>query len=413
MISIDRAGHNAGRQIRRWLPLLAGLPAFLLLATGCGGDGRQAGDAKQDGQDAVATPCPAVLDTTAWQTFRKLGDRFAAGEAVTDTELEAYGNLPAVTVWRQSMAENVPPAFKIGNWVEGAFQDFLPKDRPVKQSGDLRAFGGAMRFSYDHRAALADMLRRFGEEGHTCRTYELARRWVEPENLPDPFTIHFVPGKAELRSHHGQLVADTGLLLAGGPAQLDRQLVGILYRDRQALPGDNPLDAEGELSVANTIRIMLNEGTAAWIDDMAHTHFNNLHPRLRKVSFVPENIYNVAIRGMNIFNTNLPRLLDDPEAMQASGQHLSRAITGAGALTQGGYAMAAVIVHRLGEERLHAVRKSPAAFLEAYQEAALQNTLPLPTPGEVGTQLPETMPAFSDEVYAGLLAIVEKHFPRV
>lgn len=327
-------------------------------------------------------------------------------------DLEAYGNLPTIAVWRESMAPGSPQAFKVGNWVEGAFWDLLDTDRPQKKSGDLRAFGTAMRFSYDHRGAIDALLAEYRDEGHACKVYELAEKWIDAGRMPENFVIQFLPGKPELRSHHGSLIADTSLLLAGGSDQLDRQLVGILYRDRQALDGANPLEVEGEESVAQAIRIMMNEGVAAWIDDMPHTHFNNLHPRLRKVSFVPENIYRVGIRGIKIYNSNLPEMLADEAVMAERGQQLARAITGAGALTQGGYCMAAAIASRLGEEKLQAVRLSPADFLAAFQEAALMNSLPLPEPGAVGTQLHETMPAFDGEVYPGLLKIVEKHFPR-
>ena len=309
------------------------------------------------------------------------------------------------------MTETVPPAFKIGNWVEEAFWESVGQNRPKKTNSDRASFSRSMRFSYDHRDEIDRMLADYRNQGHPCRVHDLAGQWLEKDRLPDPLVIYFVAGKPELRSHGGNLVVDTGTLLAGGSKQLDRQLVSLLYRDRQALPGPNPLEAQGSAAVAHTLRIMMNEGVAAWIEDMPNTSFSSVHPRLGKVNFIPETVFETGIRAMDIFNTNLPRLLADPAAMTKNGSNLARAITGAGALTQGGYCMAAVIAGRLGEQKLHEVRLSPPAFLAAYQEAARQNTLPLPHPGAAGRELYETMPALSGEVFPGLLKLLEDSFP--
>lgn len=410
MISHDSARHNAGRLFPlRGLPILTLLlaAAALLLLGSCG-------TKDQGGSTSAKTTarCPAVMDTGGWDAFKTLGDRYLAGEQVTAAELEAFGNEPAVTVWRESMTENVPSAVKVGNWVESAFWDVSGQGRTQKMNSDRITFGQAMRFSYDKRQDIDPLLARFTEEGHLCDLYDLANRWLDPAKLPDPFVVRFLASKPELRSHNGALVADTGLLLAGGPKQLVGQMAAILYRDRQALPGPSPLEMEGAEAVAQTLRVMLNEGVAAWIEDMPHTYFNPVHPRLAKVVFVPENVFAIGVRALDIFNTNLPRLLADEAVMAGSGQDLARAIAGSGAFTQGGYCMAAVIAARLGEDRLHAVRLSPPAFLEAYQEAALQNALPLPLPGAEGSQLYETMPAFEGGVYEGLLKVLEEHFPR-
>ena len=171
------------------------------------------------------------------------------------------------------------------------------------------------------------------------------------------------------------------------------------------------MEVKGAASVAHTLRIMMNEGVAAWIGDMPNTYFSSVHPRLGKVSIIPENIFRTGIRSIDHINTNLPSMLMDEASMKKNGQPLARAIAGSAASIQGGYCMAAVIAHRLGEHRLQAVCQSPPEFLAAFQEAASLNTLPLPIPGAVGRELYETMPALSDEVFQGLLGVLQEYFP--
>lgn len=405
MISHDRPTHKFVRLGSVILCLV--LP--LLMVVGCGGESdSQSRNTSQHPADAP--DCAVVVDISGWEAFENLGERCLAGEDIPESEFLAFGEHPVISLWRQSMTERVPSASKVGHWAEGAFWDEIGKGRPLKRNADRNSFGKSMRFSFDHRDEINPMLQRFIDEGHQCRVETLVRKWFDPENIPEPLAIRFVAAKPELRSHHGKLVADTGLLLAGGPEQLSRQLVSILYRDRQAMQGPNPLELEGQAAVAQVFRIMMNEGVAAWIDDMPNTHFSAVHPRLGKVAFVPESVYTIGIRAMDIFNSNLPRMLNSSEAMDSSGQDLARAITGAGAFTQGGYCMSETIVHHLGEDRLLQVKSSPLAFVQAYQEAALRNTLPLPIPGEQGRELPESMPALSNEVYEGIVQILGEEF---
>jgi len=299
---------------------------------------------------------------------------------------------------------------KLANWVEAAFWEECAQGRRAKKSGNRRSFGQAFRFNYDHRQAIDQALTEYETGGHACRAYDLAAKWLNQEKIPDPFTVNFLAGKPELRSHYGTIMISTSLLLAGGADQLDRQIVGALYRERQAVNGPSPTEEEGAQSVAHIFRVMMNEGVAAWIDQLADTHFNDTHPKLAEVAIIPEEMFKTGIRAMDIFNTNLPPMLAEQAAMDKRGQALGRSILGAGAYTTGGYCMAAVIVARLGEEKLQEVRLSAPLFIQAYQEAALQNSLPLPVPGKAGTALNETMPAFDDEVYTGLMAILEETF---
>lgn len=414
--SHDQTIHNTTGNFFR-SPILSLVLAFsigsLILVAGCGGDANndQAERGAKSGPVEQAN-CQVNLDVSAWEDFQTLGNRMSTGERVAAEELEAFGNQRVVTLWRESITDGVPAALRVGNWVEEAFWDSIGEGRTEKKNSDRAVFGKAMRFSYDYRDEINLLLEQYRNPIHLCQLAELTGRWIDKDNLPTPFTINFIAGKPELRSHNGNILVDTSVLFASGINQIDGQIIALIYRDVQSLKGDNPLETGGASAVSHTLRVMMNEGVAGWIEKMPETHFNAKHPRLGKVVIIPEDIFKTGVRALDIFNTNLPRLLNDEDAMRQSGETLARAIVASGALTQGGYCMAAVIAHQLGEDRLVQVCQSPAAFVEAYQEAAKLNTLPLPYPGTAGRELFESMPTFSDEVYQGLMLVLNQAFPQ-
>ena len=98
-----------------------------------------------------------------------LGDGIMAGEQVSAEELEVFGNHPVISLWRKAIAEPIPTAAKIGSWVEGAFWDTLGQGRSEEKSADRTSYGKAMRFSYDHRLDINELLARYRDQNHACR----------------------------------------------------------------------------------------------------------------------------------------------------------------------------------------------------------------------------------------------------
>lgn len=393
---------------RGLLPALGGF-ILLLAAAGCGG-GEGTSGAGTGSAPAGDAACPVVVDASGWQAFTALAGRISGGDAVGDADLAALGEQPSFTVWRHSMAPAVPKPERVGNFVEEAFWDELGRTGERKANVDRQNLGLSYRWSWDHRARIDSLAAVVADESWRCGLLAGTRGWIDPERLPRPLTVHLVPGQPELRWHEGQLLVDTGVLAAGGPDQLQRQLAGLLYRNLAAQDGANPLAAEGDTAVAHVFRILRNEGLATWIEDLPHTYFDPVHPRLRRVMPVPEHFYVSTLRVAEICSTTLPRLFADEQEMRLRGQDFARTVAAGGAFSRGGYGMAAVIAGRLGPERLQAAARSVTSFVMAFQEAALLNGEDRPLPGALGHEPWACVAPLPAEVYARLLPLLEREF---
>ncbi len=292
---------------------------------------------------------------------------------MAEADLDSLAEQPAFQVWRESLAPNEPGPVRLRNWLEATFWNELGLTGDRKANGDRRAIAGSWRWSWDHRARIDSLAAGFAADGVPCGILTAAAGFVDRDRIPTPLPVYVLPTKPELRWTDGRVVVDTGVLAAGDPAQLDRQIAGLLYRNLQAEDGPSPVGEEGEAAVYGTFRIIRNEGVAAWIEDLPHTVFSTDHPRLRRVKPVPENFYQTTVRTLAVTGDRLPGLLADPAEMKLRGEDFARTVAAGGGLTQAGYGMAALIAARLGDERLQTVSRSVPDFYAAYQEAALRN----------------------------------------
>ena len=189
-------------------------------------------------------------------------------------------------------------------------------------------------------------------------------------------------------------------------------MASLLYRNHQIIDGENPAVLEGGASVAHAFRVAANEGLAGWIARNPYTEFRDDHPRLGSIKVIPENIFQTARRVLEYGGRLFPDMVADPAVMEARGRSFTNFMTGQNAYGSLGYAMAAVIEARWGEERLREAGRSVSGFLAAYQEAAAANPVPAPEPGTEGVSLPETMPPFEPAVFDGLMALLRATFPE-
>lgn len=399
-------GHNAASPRLQAVVLCVAL-ALTLPGAGCGGD--SGGKAGQPAAGPQA--CPVSVDLGAWQAFCTLGARLAKGETPPAAELVALGEEPSFALWRASLAPNVPPAQRVGNWAEEAFWAESGRDNSErKMNADLRTIGANYRWAWDRRARVDSLAALLAGPEAACALLARTTGWIDADRLPVPLPIHVVPGKPELRYHEGHVFVDTGVLAAGLPSQLERQLAGLLYRNLQAEDGASPLELVGDLAVAHCFRILRNEGIATWIEDLPHTFFDPGHPRLRQVRPVPEFFYESTLRTIALTSEGLPRLFADPAEMTAQGATYARTIAGSGGFNQGGYGMAALIHARLGAARLQAAARSVTGFVAAYQEAALLNGTGRPTLGAAGHEPWEALGPIAPDVYDRLLPLLERVF---
>ena len=409
MITQDAAHHNTAAA--RSVLIHWGLPVLLLLTvTACSQDPGTEGKPVEDVPQQT-TSCDLTTDTSAWTAFKELADRIAEGEPVSKKELDAFGNQPSVTAWRNSFEPGVPSALRVGNWLEGTFWNELGRKGKQKLSTNRATFMRSYRYSLDNRDRIDERLAELTGP-RKCDVVDLGRFWIEPDRWPGNLTIHFLPAKAEIRIFEGSLLVDTGLVGAARSDQVIRSMAGLLYRKYQFVEGENPIEVEGTEAVANLFRILMNEGLASWIEQTAILEFDRKHSKLSKFQPIPEDFFAKTQQAVQLLNGQLGSMFDDETVMVAKGQALVTQMGVSNLISQTGYGMAAVIVARHGEDRLREVGRSVPAFLAAYQEAASLNTVPAPVPGEIGVELYQTVPPLQDEVFTELHALLTRVFPE-
>jgi hypothetical protein len=390
--------------------MLLVLTALLWGAMSCADRDETGAEQAQPAAGRKTRDCQVRVNSEPWTMFADLTGRLAAGQAVPRAELEAFGALPAVSVWRASQEPNVPTAARVGNWLAAAWREDISKTGKKKINSDRIAMGRSYRYSQQHRAEIDAQLREFTAGNRTCELRELAEAWLAPEQIPTPLVLNFVPAVPEIRIADAEIFIDTGVLHAGGTDQTLRQIAALLYRDLAAVPGANPIESDGEQAVAECLRVLLNEGIAGRIEQTTAIEFGTQHPSLARVKIVPEDFYRKAQQTVEKFETWLPEMLADPAIMAGRGRSFARALAASGAFSKTGLVMADVIVARFGAERLHQVHQSVPGFFAAYQEAARLNPTPVPDPGTSGIELYESVRAFPEELYEPLQEILDRHY---
>lgn len=408
-ITHDGFSHNACRLGRGLFSL--GLMAAFLLAAGACSQSNEGESADTSQKTAGESTCAMTLDTSGWEAFLELTDRIEGGTDVSKPELDTYGKLPSVTVWRNSLGDDTPSSSMVGNWLEGTFWDDLGRQGKQKSSANRDFFIRTYRYSLGNRELINTKLAQLtGPE--KCVIREMADYWIEPGKLPAEVKVYFLPAKPEIRILDGALVIDTGIVAAGSVGQITRQATSLLYRKFQFIEGGNPIELEGEEAVAHSFRIILNEGVTGWIEKADIMEFDEGHPELFNVKVIPEEFFKKTQQTIGVMNRQLGSMLTDEAEMLKKGQNFARHLAGMNSFTRTGFGMASVISTRLGDDRLRDASRSIPAFLAAYQEAALLNPVPAPVPGEIGIELYTTVPPLDPEIFTKLHAMLTRVFPE-
>lgn len=407
MITQDAAHDNEATSLATLIHRILAV-LLLLTVTACSQDGATGNKTASD-EDGQSTDCKVTSDASAWSAFKELADRIAAKQPVSSEDLKAYGIQPSVTVWRNSFEPNIPPALRVGNWLEATFWDELGREGKQKLNPNRATFMRSYRYSLENRNLIDEYLAELTGP-RKCEVADLAGFWIEPDRWPEEVTIHFLPARPEIRIFDGSLLVDTGLVGAAPPAQVIRSMAGLLYRKYQFIEGPNPIEVEGEEAVANMFRVMMNEGLASWIEMTPTLEFDPRHWKLSQFKVFPEQYFNKTQNAISLMNDHLGSMFADHDVMVAKGQALATQLGASNLISQVGYGMAAVVAARFGEEYLRDAGRSVPAFLTAYQEAASQNADPVPVPGDLGVELFETVPPLQPEIFTKLQALLISYF---
>jgi hypothetical protein len=189
------------------------------------------------------------------------------------------------------------------------------------------------------------------------------------------------------------------------------EIAGLIYRNLEFIPGEDPRLASGAAAVAQTFRSLRNQGIAHWLEDTPHAYFFTDHYTFRDINVVPEKYWQQAIRAMGILNRQLPKMWSDPAHLEKNGHDLMIALNEIQGDQNLGWAMATVIAAKLGDERLREAGRTVPGFVSAFQEAAARNPVPVPALSEVGGRYDRAMPPFTEEAWRGLSELLAEFFP--
>lgn len=408
MITHDSACHNAPASCRtpfRWSVLVL----LLLAISSCSEDKGTEEKASPQATHSVAD-CGLTTDSSAWTAFKEVADRINAGTIMTKEELDAFGDLPPVALWRDSYQSDYLTAQRVGNWLEGTFWEELGRKGEQKYNSNRKDFISSYHYSLDNRDRIDERLAELTGP-RKCDLTEIARFWIEPDLMPRILAIHFLPAKMDMRIFGDNLLVDTGIVSATRVDQIIRQMAALLYRNFQSVPGPNPTKQEGAEALAHSFRILMNKGISGWIEKSINLEYDRKNPFMLNFSVVPENFFAMTQKMIKTMNSQLGPMLDDEDKMNENGQELASHLAVSGGFDEGSYGMAAVISARLGEDKLRQAGRSVPAFLAAFQEAALANPVPAPQPGDPGTELFQTVPPLDPEIFTKLHAMLTEVFP--
>ncbi len=407
MISRKRLRHNISPPGALLVPLALAsvLSLAALLLSACGGAGSDSGAGR------TTSACGVELRTEAWDGFKAIWDEFEPAGEVPLERAAAWGATPSCRAWRSSMDAQSPPPVRLRNWFTAAFAGEKERGKPIKASEGRAAMKMSYRYSQDHRAAIDSLLVILARPDSLCALAGRIAAWGDPENLPDPLVVAFLPTKPELRTRQDTLIIDTGVLAAGGVRQTMSQIASLAYRTYLAPQPERPDKLEGEESLAASFSRLRTEGVAAYIEDRLETYFKGDHPSLRHVSFIGRDMAYTAKDMIAYSDTVLPRLMADPQALRRGAPAYARVLAASGAFSKLGYVMAATIAGNLGVDRLKEAAPISADFLAAYQEAAALNPEPRPLPGQLGHPWYASARPFAAEAYEPLHAILARHGP--
>jgi Putative zinc dependent peptidase (DUF5700) len=394
---------------------------FLLLATclvisllpwlsGCENDSGTNSGERPEAKPVEIGQCGVTIDDTAWNVFADISRRATAGETVGPADFQVFADLPIMPKWRESLPNNIPASYVV-NWLDYTFDSHFNRDGKKKYNQYQKDYSRSYLYTIDHLEEITPKITSFATGDFRCQLVEKVNFWLPPGTVSDSLVVVFLPSRPEIRVFEKYIFVDTGILFAGNHNQLVSQLAALIFRDRMMLSADNPAKMDGRPALATIFYATMKEGLAGYIEDQLETIFAQDHPKVGVFNIVPEYVFGGGRQVISMLNEHLPAMLADEAVMMKNGNNLVRTLITAHIVNYAGYSMSATIADKFGDERLRDTMGSPAAWLRAYQEAALLNPSPAPEPVEVINNWSMSMPPLNDVAYNGLLEILETAFP--
>jgi len=351
------------------------------------------------------------FDTASLDAFWAIASQLQAGETVAEADFEALLAEDGFRILVQTSREqeyNTPIITRllervfIASTTDGSVVN-SPFRKPVKRQDTFQNY----EYLRDRRELVEAMLAPAELEKLGNRITDLLAPYQPSSPLVSRLILHIVPMRPDIRLFEGHLLVDAGLMVAAGHQQLANILASVVYRDIAQASSTMPTDTAGLPALQATFLKIAHEGVASWVERYVEVQFDDEHPSLG----IPPDFRTESVRRCGHIVTQMDKYLgimfERPEVIGEKGLLIDEVIRGANSYESVGFAMAALIVARFGEERLQEVSNSARAFISAYQEAAVMRRVVASgeIPGPHADLLVDLVP-FEDELFAELLSLL-------
>lgn len=385
------------------------------LLAGCGGDAAPPTTRKPltpQTPQSVSPPagrdeCHVTLDLAAVTSFESIASRLQRRREVTTADFAALYALPAYATLSEASGGRLLNERILENVMRHLF-DAAPTRggaarRPAPKRHDLLE---SFRYTGDHLAEVAPFWTRFTTAQSGCRALERVAGYLPAGGVPDTLRIVVLVAGPDVRFHHGLLLVDAGLALAAGEQLLPRLMAAALYRALATSGGPLPHEAgTGKSALLATFGKLRREAVAAWLEGYPTVSFDTRHPLLGQADPARQQAWTRGARALASLGELMGPLLRDRAALDERGTVIDDLLRGNQTYGSCGWVMAATIAARMGEARLQQSAASDAAFLAAYQEAALAAAQPGDTGHAADSPAPPP-PPLSAEVYTQLMELL-------
>ncbi|MBU0741992.1 hypothetical protein KKA85_03985 [bacterium] len=357
--------------------------ASLIVIAGCGEDHkdrvppRAAIDADFQAPSLVVSSDPAVRpviysDVTAVDAWLDLVRRLTVGETVTLDSYQVLLETPAYRMIDDDRKRNNLNRRIMKRAMEQVFAGRDSLDTPAPKRPDLL---GNFTYLKDRLAETAAPNRDFCTPTLLNDLRGALTDVVPPEDLPAEITIRFFAGAPLIGfTEPDKFAMDIGLALAAGPRQAAQLLAGRLYIALAPVDGVKPdFSQAGEVKLAGAFRMLRHSAVASWLGGKASVRFDDAHPQLRGQALHAPEIQADARLILGRMAMMMRNMFDPVVASNQAkyGGKIDNLLRFNDRYEKIGWAMAKLIADRFGKDRLLSVAGDTAAFMRAYQEAAL------------------------------------------
>ncbi|MFH1845373.1 MAG: DUF5700 domain-containing putative Zn-dependent protease [bacterium] len=353
------------------------------------------------------------FDTASLESFWALAGQLQAGETVATADYEALLQEDGFRVLAMTSREPEYNAAIISRVMDRVFTASTtdadaansPWKKPVKRVDTFQNY----EYLRDRKELVEQLVAPAELEKLGNRITALLAPYKPSSQQISRMILHVLPMRPDIRLFEGHLLVDAGLLVAAGHEQLAHILASVIYRETARASSTLPTDTAGIPALRATFLKMAHEGVASWLERYVEVQFDDEHPTLG----IPPDFRTDSVRRcghiIQQMNKYLGIIFEQPEMIAEKGLIIDEVIRGANSYESVGFAMAALIVARFGQERLQQVSNSAPAFISAYQEAAAQSRVVATAeiPGPHADLLIEMAP-FDDELIVELLTLLRE-----